>query len=94
MIVVSETKRKGKGIMVKEQTRFNYSYLRGFVNDSPKLGSDKAFAMFLGITTQELNKKYAGDHQFTVRQILHVKTAFNLNADEVDLYFFNSKFRK
>jgi len=80
--------------MKKVNERFNYSYLRGFVNDCPKLGSDKEFARFLGITTQELNKKYAGEHQFTVRQILHVKTSFNLSAEEVDLYFFNLVFRK
>lgn len=80
--------------MQQVNERFNYSYLRGFVNDNPKIGSDKEFAKFLGITTQELNKKYSGEHQFTVKQILHTKNSFNLSAKEVDLYFFNSEFRK
>lgn len=80
--------------MKKTNERFNYAYLRGFINDHPKLGSDKEFARFLGISSQELNKKYSGDHQFTVKQILHVKTTFNLSAELVDLYFFNLEFRK
>lgn len=75
--------------MNKKEVRFNYSYLRGFVKDNPKLGSDNAFASFLGITTQELNYKYKSAHQFTCKQIAKVKLAFNLSDEQVCLYFFN-----
>lgn len=70
--------------------RINYSYLKGFVRDCPDLGSDKAFASFLRISPQELNKKYSSAHSFTTAQILKVKKAFNLTPEQVDLYFFNS----
>ena len=75
--------------MTKNTIKFNYSYLRGFVKDCPNLGSDKAFADFLGISPQELNKKYSSEHQFTPKQILQTKKYFNLTPEQIDLYFFN-----
>ncbi len=69
--------------------RINYSYLKGFVRDCPALGSDKAFAAFLRISPQELNKKYSGVHCFTIPQIVKIKKEFGLSPQQIDLYFFN-----
>lgn len=77
----------------KEKILFNYSYLRGFIRDHKCLGSIVKYAKFLGISPQELNKKLSSEHQFTPKQIVKTKHVFNLNPEEIDLYFFNTQFR-
>ncbi len=68
---------------------FNYSYLRGFINDNPNLKTLENYAKFLGITPQALRDKLSNKTRFTQTQIAKTKQEFNLSDKETcDLFFY------
>lgn len=72
---------------------FNYSYLRGYIRDNNQIRTENEFAKLIGITPQNLGKKFANKGLFSQEQILTVKEKCNLTPQQVDLYFFTRKFQ-
>lgn len=70
-------------------SKFDYSYLRGFIKEVFK--SNEKYAKFLGISTTQLYERLGNRIPFTQNEIY--KTAFEskdkpLTPDEVNLIFF------
>lgn len=74
----------------KENPKFKYAYLRGFIRENFKTLEN--YASFLGISPSTLNARLNGNTSFT--QVEIYKTANfaldrKLTAAEVDLLFFS-----